>query len=112
MCNSTELLNCKHDLYQLFVVSCLCRATRSSSASGDLIGLLLTERRLDGRRKLAAEAGLSLSESLTAATERLESQGRTAVFAGWDRQVRGVLAVADTVKDGAAETIAQLHRMA
>ncbi|MGI8625275.1 MAG: heavy metal translocating P-type ATPase [Geodermatophilaceae bacterium] len=64
-----------------------------------------------GRRKLAAEAGLSLSEPLAAATERLESQGRTAVFAGWDGQVRGVLAVADTVKDGAAETIAQLHRM-
>lgn len=64
-----------------------------------------------GRRKLAAEAGLSLSESLAAAAERLESHGRTAVFAGWDGQVRGVLAVADTVKDGAAETIAQLHRM-
>lgn len=64
-----------------------------------------------GRRKLAAEAGLSLSESLAAAAERLESQGRTAVFAGWDGQFRGVLAVADTVKDGAAETIAQLHRM-
>jgi len=64
-----------------------------------------------GRRKMAAEAGLELSAQLAAAAERLEGQGKTAVFAGWDGHVRGVLAVADTVKDGAADTVARLHRM-
>ena len=64
-----------------------------------------------GRRKLAAEAGLALPGTLEEAAERLESAGRTAVFAGWDGEVRGVLAVADTVKDGAAEVVAELHRM-
>ncbi|MGH3775978.1 MAG: heavy metal translocating P-type ATPase [Pseudonocardiaceae bacterium] len=64
-----------------------------------------------GRRKLAAEAGLTLPGELAAAADRLEGQGRTVVFAGWDGQVRGVLAVADTVKDGAAQTVAELHRM-
>lgn len=64
-----------------------------------------------GRRKLAAEAGLVLPEPLDDAAEQLESQGRTAVFAGWDGEVRGVLAVADTVKDGAADAVAELHRM-
>jgi len=43
-----------------------------------------------GRRKLAAEAGLALPGTLEEAAERLESAGRTAVFAGWDGEVRGV----------------------
>ncbi|MFC4949280.1 heavy metal translocating P-type ATPase [Pseudonocardia sp. GCM10023141] len=64
-----------------------------------------------GRRKLAAEAGLTLPDELTRIAEELEGQGRTAVFAGWDGRVRGVLAVADTLKDGAADTVAELHRM-
>jgi cation-transporting ATPase V/Cu+-exporting ATPase len=64
-----------------------------------------------GQRKLLAEAGLELPEDLAQAAARWEAQGKTAVFTGWDGQVRGVLAVADTLKDGAAETVAELHRM-
>ena len=64
-----------------------------------------------GRRKMVAEAGLALSDQLAQAAQRLEEQGRTAVFAGWAGQVRGVLAVADTLKDGAADTVTELHRM-
>jgi copper-transporting P-type ATPase V len=64
-----------------------------------------------GRRKLAAELGLVLPEALEDAATELEAQGRTAVFAGWDGEVRGVLAVADTLKDGAAEAVAQLHAL-
>jgi cation-transporting ATPase V len=64
-----------------------------------------------GRRKLAADAGLALPDDLTDAARRIEAQGKTAVFAGCDGQVRGVLAVADTLKDGAADTVAELHRM-
>ena len=62
-----------------------------------------------GRRKLAAETGLVLPEALEDAATTLEGQGKTAVFAGWDGEIRGVLAVADTLKDGAAEAVAQLH---
>lgn len=64
-----------------------------------------------GRRKMAAEAGLALPADLETVAGRLESEGKTAVFAGWDGQVRGVLAVADTLKEGAADTVAELHRM-
>jgi len=63
-----------------------------------------------GRRKLAAEAGLMLPDALEDAATRLENAGKTAVFAGWHGAVRGVLAVADTVKAGAAEVVADLHR--
>lgn len=62
-----------------------------------------------GRRELAAQAELVLSENLEAEAVRLESLGRTAVFAGWDGRVRGVIAVADTVKSSARATIDRLH---
>ncbi|HVE92786.1 MAG TPA: heavy metal translocating P-type ATPase [Actinomycetota bacterium] len=64
-----------------------------------------------GRRKLVAEAGLILDESLEQAATALEEQGRTAVFAGWDGRVRGVIAVADTLKDEAPAAVAQLRGM-
>ena len=62
-----------------------------------------------GTRKLAAEAGLVLPEALDDAAGRCERDGKTAVVAGWDAQVRGVVAVADTVKDDAADAVARLH---
>ncbi len=64
-----------------------------------------------GRRKLMAEQGLLLEEELERCALELESAGKTAVFAGWDGRVRGVLGVADTVKDGAAGVIRELKAM-
>jgi cation-transporting ATPase V len=64
-----------------------------------------------GRRTLLAEAGLLVPAALADAAERLEHAGRTVVLAGWDGQVRGVLAVADTLKDGARALVARLHAM-
>ncbi|MGH8896911.1 MAG: heavy metal translocating P-type ATPase [Egibacteraceae bacterium] len=64
-----------------------------------------------GRRTLVADAGLVLPEALEDRARALEAAGKTAVFAGWDGEVRGLLAVADTVKDGAAEAVDRLHRM-
>jgi copper-transporting P-type ATPase V len=64
-----------------------------------------------GRPKLAADAGLLIPQAMEAAAERLEHDGKTAVLVGWQGEVRGVLAVADTVKDGAAELVGRLHAM-
>jgi len=64
-----------------------------------------------GRRKLAADADLLVPRAMEAAAERLELQGKTAVLVGWQGEVRGVLAVADTLKDGAAELVGRLHAM-
>jgi cation-transporting ATPase V len=64
-----------------------------------------------GRRKLMAEAGLALPSELEAAAGRLEGEGRTAIFAGWNGEVRGVLAVADTLKDDAPAAVAELRAM-
>jgi P-type Cu+ transporter len=46
---------------------------------------------------------------LAAHAETAEAAGRTAVFAGWDGQARGVLVVADTIKPTSAEAIARLR---
>ena len=64
-----------------------------------------------GRRKLLADAGLLLPAAMEDAAERLEGDGKTVVFAGWDGEVRGVLAVADTLKEGAADLGGRLHAM-
>jgi cation-transporting ATPase V len=64
-----------------------------------------------GRGKLMADAGLLTPAAIEEVAERLEEAGKTAVFAGWDGEVRGVLAVADTLKDGAAELVGRLHAM-
>ena len=43
--------------------------------------------------------------------ERLQAEAKTAMLVAIDGQVRGLVAVADTVKDGSIEAIAELHRM-
>lgn len=43
--------------------------------------------------------------------EAAEAAGQTAVFAGWDGQIRGMLVVADTIKPTSAEAVARLRGM-
>jgi heavy metal translocating P-type ATPase len=64
-----------------------------------------------GRRRLMDDGGLTVPAPLAQAVERLEGQGRTAVYAGWDGEVRGVLAVADTLRADAAPAVARLRAM-
>jgi heavy metal translocating P-type ATPase len=62
-----------------------------------------------GRRRLMAERRLMGCTELDTVAAELEAAGRTAVFAGWGGHVRGVLAVADTVKPGARAAVAALR---
>ncbi len=64
-----------------------------------------------GRRKLMDEAGLMGCTALDEVAERLEGEGKTAIFVGWEGRVRGVLAVADTTKDDAPAAVADLRSM-
>jgi Cu+-exporting ATPase len=52
-----------------------------------------------------------LLNGLEKEVERLQSEAKTAMLVAVDGAVRGVIAVADTVKDGSQEAIAELHRM-
>jgi len=64
-----------------------------------------------GRRMLADDVGLTLPAELGRVADGLEADGKTVVFCGWDGVVRGLLAVGDNIKDGAAEVVAELRRM-
>ena len=61
-----------------------------------------------GRRAFMAGAGLMGCADLDAVAERLESEGETAFFVGWEGRIRGDLAVADTLRDEARAAVAQL----
>ncbi len=57
---------------------------------------------------LASHWALHLDDALAAAVADAESRGATAIVAGWDGQVRGVLVVADTLKPTSGEAVAEL----
>ncbi|WP_442812233.1 heavy metal translocating P-type ATPase [Streptomyces sp. NBC_01788] len=52
-----------------------------------------------------------LPEEVARARREAEREGRTAVVVGWDGQARGVLAVADAVKDTSAQAVARLRAL-
>jgi Cu+-exporting ATPase len=64
---------------------------------------------LVGSRKLLREQGIDVS-GLEADAERLETQGKTAMFVAVDGRPAGLIAVADTVKPGSVEAIAALKQ--
>ncbi|HJX44723.1 MAG TPA: heavy metal translocating P-type ATPase, partial [Geodermatophilus sp.] len=64
---------------------------------------------LVGRTRLLAEWSHALSPELERARAAAEAEGRTAVAVGWDGAARGVLVVADAVKDTSAEAVRQLR---
>jgi heavy metal translocating P-type ATPase len=63
-----------------------------------------------GSPRWVADQGLRLSEALAAAVTAAEDAGRTVVVAGWDGEVKGVIALADTLRPGAADAVAALRR--
>jgi Cu+-exporting ATPase len=64
---------------------------------------------LDVRPELLADEGFVVPPELDAAVAQARAGGRTAVVAGWDGRARGVLEVADTVKEGSAEAVRRLR---
>ncbi|PBI96775.1 Copper-exporting P-type ATPase A [Rhodococcus erythropolis] len=64
-----------------------------------------------GRDALLADWSMPLPENLREAKAEAEKAGRTAIAVGWDGQARGVLVIADAVKDTSAEAIAQLKAL-
>ncbi|MCJ7509645.1 MAG: heavy metal translocating P-type ATPase [Dehalococcoidia bacterium] len=74
------------------------------------------QARVGGRQVLLGNLGLMEQRAaklngLAATAEELLAEGKTAMFVAADGQVLGVIAVADTVKEGAQEAIASLKAM-
>jgi Cu+-exporting ATPase len=66
---------------------------------------------LVGREKLLDEWAIELPRDLAEAKAAAEADGRTAVAVAWDGEARGVLTVADAVKETSAEAVAELRRL-
>ena len=64
-----------------------------------------------GKAKLMADRGLIVPDRYLDEVERREGEGKTTFLAGWDGEAKGVLAVADTVRPSAAETVRTLHEL-
>jgi cation-transporting ATPase V/Cu+-exporting ATPase len=64
-----------------------------------------------GRRTLFVDAGWAMPADLADRAQDLERSGNTVVFVGWAGWVRGLLAVADTVRPDAAEVVQRLHHI-
>ncbi|MFF9210975.1 MULTISPECIES: heavy metal translocating P-type ATPase [unclassified Streptomyces] len=65
--------------------------------------------RVDGREVAVGRLFDTLPPELARVREEAERGGRTAVVVGWDGAARGVLAVADAVKETSAEAVARLR---
>jgi len=66
---------------------------------------------LVGTDALMRDWAISPGAEATETKQRLEAAGKTVVLVAWDGHVRGVVAVADTVKPTSAEAIAELKKL-
>ena len=64
-----------------------------------------------GRPSLLEDWRFTMPAELAEARGEAESEGKTAIVAGWDGQVRAVLVVADSVKPTSEEAVAELKRL-
>ncbi|MFD9026070.1 heavy metal translocating P-type ATPase [Streptomyces parvulus] len=67
--------------------------------------------RVEGREVAVGRLHDGLPPGAAHAVDEAEGNGRTAVVVAWDGEVRGVLAVADAVKETSAEAVAELRRL-
>jgi len=68
-------------------------------------------RILVGSRKLMVENGVEVDDRAEKDLQSLEEEAKTAVLVATNGRVVGVIGIADTIKESAAEAIQELHRM-
>jgi Cu+-exporting ATPase len=62
-----------------------------------------------GQHTLLESEGLRVGPEVMTAAARAQTHGYTAVLVGWDGEMRGALAVADTIKPTSAEAVRELR---
>ncbi|MFE7620755.1 heavy metal translocating P-type ATPase, partial [Streptomyces sp. NPDC057496] len=66
---------------------------------------------LVGREQLLAEWEIHLPDTLSDAVTDAAAEGRTAIAVAWDGEARGVLTVADRIKESSAEAVAEFRAL-
>jgi soluble P-type ATPase len=74
-------------------------------------GLVAGHQVVVGREMLFARRGLDVPGDVAGWCAGQEQQGRTSVLVCWDGEIRGALAVTDTVKPSAPAAVAELRRL-
>jgi Cu+-exporting ATPase len=82
------------------------RAEAGLGVTGDVEGHKIAV----GNVRMMKAMGLSL-DGMESAVSKLQSEAKTAMLVAVRDRVEGIVAVADTVKEGSAEAIAQLNRL-
>jgi P-type E1-E2 ATPase len=62
-----------------------------------------------GKEKLVVDRGLYVADRWHDSLAKLEGEGKTAFLAGWDGEVRGVIAVADVVRNESRVAVGRLE---
>ncbi len=75
-----------------------------------VMGVIDGKRYLLGNSKLLEENALILSSDIQKQAEDLRNDGQTVMFVASDKEVIGLLGVADTIKDSAKEAVESLTR--
>ena len=81
-----------------------------SITGGGVEGLVEGRAVLVGSRRLLGERSIS-SDGAETRLQAFEAEGKTALLVAVDGRLAGLVAVADTVKDGAAEAVRQLRAL-
>jgi len=76
---------------------------------GGMIAMVADRYLAIGNRKLMADQGVSISEQVDAYATQREKAGNTAVLIAIDRQLAGVISIADQIKPEAKAAITQLR---
>jgi heavy metal translocating P-type ATPase len=86
--------------------------TIDSIAGLGVVGTLDGREVVVGTAELMSERGMTGADMWSEAMQRGREAGHTTFLAGWDGHVRGVVAVADSVKDEAGAAVARLTELA
>jgi cation-transporting ATPase V/Cu+-exporting ATPase len=79
-------------------IELMAPATLESLAGLGVTGTVEGHEITIGKEKLAADKGLLVADHWMDELAKLEDEGKTAFLAGWDGEVRGVIAVADSIR--------------
>lgn len=82
----------------------------SAVPGAGVVATVAGKRMSIGTRKLMKESNIAFEQNI-ATVEQLEGAGKTVMFAAIDGKLAALIAVADTVKEHAAEAIAELKDM-
>ncbi len=110
--------NSEHPLAAAIVAGAQIRGIALTEASGfeshsgrGVQAQVGTRTVLLGNAAMMSENGVTVTETLAMEAMRLASEGKTPMFAAVDRQIAGIVAVADTIKPTAKAAIARLKAM-